>query len=139
MSDKRMKRRREKLWRENPNCRRCGVPTILPVDLMVRYGVAGNQLQKHIPQHVIDQMATIEHRRSRLNPLRGSDRDEATTLYCYKCNQESNNEELRSIPIEELRKLASHIQDYVKDWRRARARDLQFSPEADYTPDAFGD
>lgn len=134
-----MKRRRNRLWQEDPRCRRCGVVTVLPTQLIAEYGVEGNTLTKHLPKEVMDRMATIEHLRSRLNPTRGSDFSEATTLYCYRCNQTANNEELKTVPIEQLRLLASHVQKYVKDWRQARARDLQFTPDADYTPDAFGD
>lgn len=135
MSDPRMKRRRTRLWNEDPHCRRCGVVTILPQDLASRYKLANvGDISKKVPKGIHEQMATIEHQRSRLNPLRGTNWEESTTLYCYKCNQEANDEEMRNMPVEVLQQLSQQHQKRVVEHQKA-ARPLHLSPGPDPRPD----
>lgn len=80
------KKRKLKLWSENPHCHWCGCLTVLA------------------NTHVENQ-ATVDHLYSRYNPARYLDRghDEPTTvLACYKCNHERGVKETASRPREEL-------------------------------------
>ena len=91
-----VKRRRRKLWLQDPTCRFCGILTILPEDLP--------------PNSVKNTKATIEHLDSRYNPMRGAYQGmsgkiaERCTLACWKCNNDRNKVEQEQVPIEELRK-----------------------------------
>lgn len=94
-----LKRRRIKLWNESPACRWCGVETILPEELARRYGDANKA-----PYEVAQRMATIEHVHSRLSGrYQTHGREETLTLFCRKCNNERGAQEMRSLPIEEVR------------------------------------
>lgn len=90
-SSSKKRRRRKKLWLENPHCHWCGILTVL-ID-------NGNGLKKHP-----DNMATIDHVKSRYDKTRR--KNNVWVLACRKCNQKRNNEETKSIPLEELRERA---------------------------------
>jgi hypothetical protein len=75
----------------NPYCPRCGVKMILPEDLP-NYGPK----LKVIP----DNMCTLEHVHSRLNPLRGV--PFPNTILCAKCNHEEGRKDELTAGINEL-------------------------------------
>lgn len=98
MAGGKFKKQRTRLWKENPHCFYCKCLTILPEDLPVEHGYASGKL-KNVP----DDMATIEHIYSRLNPsrwIRGK-----RVLACYKCNNEKSREEELALPIEVRRQI----------------------------------
>lgn len=82
---------RYKLWVQNPNCIYCGIETILPEDC--------NEKGKPAPPH----MATIDHKYSRLNPLRNVVKQEYL-LCCNLCNNYRGRVEQDKLPLEELQK-----------------------------------
>ncbi len=89
---------RIRLWKEDPHCRFCKVLTILPESLPAEIK-NGRRNIKSVP----DNMATIDHLESRLNPVRRKLRGMlSVTLSCNKCNFERNREEELSLPLEEL-------------------------------------
>lgn len=107
-------KRRLNLWREDPRCRRCGIVTLLPEEAAYEAGVLfdGN-LMRHLKRarrkDIRDRIATLEHTRSRYHPARLEKEPYGTrtTLFCWRCNFESNEKELKAIPVEEKRILAS--------------------------------
>lgn len=115
-----LKRRRLKLWKENPHCSFCGVLTILPEDV-------SRKTKAPDP----DNMATIEHVYSRLNPHRNiKDKEERRRaqkeefgqrriLSCRKCNLERSEKEQSELSIDEKRqrggKCPSYLRLYTKE------------------------
>lgn len=100
-----LRKQRTRLWEEDPHCRNCGVLTILPHD------VPGYQPESKFVSP--DNMATIQHVYSRLNPerrqingTRGNQPEPRHLLWCFKCNQEDCKKEMDELGIEELRKRA---------------------------------
>jgi len=92
-STERLKRRRTKLWIQNPHCIYCGVETILPEDV---------ERGKPAPPH----MATIDHKYSRFHSLRttpNSPMEIRRVLCCNLCNNYKAQLEADKIPIEILR------------------------------------
>lgn len=82
---------RIKLWIKNPYCVYCGIETILPEDHKQKRGVP-------VPKNV----ATIDHKYSRYNPMRNIEKQELL-LCCNLCNNYRAQIEEEKIPIEELR------------------------------------
>lgn len=84
---------KEVLWKANPNCRFCGVRTVIL-----------KQNGKSSPAYD-PKMATIEHLYSRYNPKRsvGFNRNKVT-LACAKCNNDRQKKEADSLGIEEIRR-----------------------------------
>ncbi len=96
----RVRRRKEYLYEQNPNCPDCGVKMILPPK-----GVSSNSLK----------LATIEHENNKYHPEKrykiptleesrksSKDRTGRTHLLCKKCNNGKAGRETRSMPKEEL-------------------------------------
>jgi 5-methylcytosine-specific restriction endonuclease McrA len=80
------------MWQENPHCYYCGVLTIW----VTRSGGKAKSNE-----------ATIEHLRSRYHKDRrepAGKNERRLVLACYKCNHEKNEEEQKSVPIEERRR-----------------------------------
>jgi len=90
MSNKKQRlRRRNRLWREDPRCRKCGKPTVLPSAL----GITGGK-QPH-------NLATLQHFDDRHTALRGDFAgEERTTLWCFECNKRDNEMRLAALPLE---------------------------------------
>lgn len=84
---RRLRKRREKLWLENPRCRFCGIHTLL-------------KSSEGVAQPEKDRLATIEHLDSRYKSDRGTHNGERTTLACWRCNNDRNKVEQEAIPIE---------------------------------------
>lgn len=93
---------RIKLWSENPYCVYCGIETILPDDHRQRRGVP-------VPKNV----ATIDHKYSRYNPMRNVEKQELL-LSCNLCNNYRAQLEEDKIPIEELRTRSQRAIRYRK-------------------------
>jgi hypothetical protein len=86
----RLRNRRERLWKSNPNCHWCKQFTILP----------DGEIAK-------DNWATIDHLRCRLHPQRHEPNPKAeqrTVLACWKCNNERNKGEMKEAGLEILQK-----------------------------------
>ncbi len=84
---KAIRKRREKLWLEDPTCKNCGVPTILPKDIEGMVKPDGVPRDVEVP----DNMATIQHIYPRNHPERhrkNKNNEERRILWCYKCNKE---------------------------------------------------
>lgn len=83
---KSLRKWRERRWKIDPHCEKCGVETIRPQDVPgVRFKPDGTPIIKKIP----DNMATVQHRFDRLHPQRrGNSRERKRYLWCYKCNHE---------------------------------------------------
>lgn len=81
---------RNRLWNINPRCEKCGVVTILPIDVPgACYDEAGLLHIKNVP----DNMATIQHKYDKLHPMRQENRsakkrERRRFLWCIKCNRE---------------------------------------------------
>ena len=81
-----IKKVRDRLFTNDPHCRKCGVLTISP---------------ETVPNPACppDNMATLEHIFSRYHPIRYSDdylrmkAKDRRTLLCYRCNQNNAKEE----------------------------------------------
>ena len=91
----RLRKRREKLWLEDPRCRFCGIYTLL-------------KSGEGIAQPEKDRLATIEHLDSRYNSGRGTHNGERTTLACWKCNNKRNQIEQELIPIDVKHERSRH-------------------------------
>ena len=89
----RLRRRKLKLWNQNPHCFFCGVLTEL--------APANDSFFKKK-----DNTTTIEHLNTRYNPKRWlpGNNKERTVLACNKCNLERGRQEELQVPIEERRK-----------------------------------
>lgn len=101
----RLKRRRERLWKESPLCRNCGVETVPP----------GPDVDPRLPT-----MATIEHLDSRSSGQRGSfggTKNPRTTLWCKRCNNERGTPKKRVVAAKALEAVAS-----VEYWSAEVAR-----------------
>ncbi len=82
MSSKRLRKRKERLWKENPHCRNCGDLTILPE----KYKATEKQP---------DNLATIQHFHHKYHPDRHKPNptgEVRTDLWCYKCNNKDAKE-----------------------------------------------
>ena len=90
-------RSRYRLWRaQNGRCHFCGVQTVFPDK--------GNGKQTPKPN-----WATLEHLDDRYSPNRGKyPGDYRRVMACWQCNHDRNVERQKSIPIDELRRRASH-------------------------------
>jgi hypothetical protein len=97
---KSLKKQRQRKWQADPRCEQCGVVTMLPEHLARRFHQPVLNLAG-IPAEFRNRMATIEHVRSRLHPLRrvGTGKHQ---LLCWLCNQKRNDGELALMPLEEL-------------------------------------
>jgi len=93
---------RDRLWKVDPHCRQCGVLTILPQDIVKGRDRFGKL--RHYP----DNMATIDHLRSRYDLKRRiHDRNERRyILLCIKCNNKREKEETSKLKIEKLWELS---------------------------------
>ncbi len=98
---RRLRRRLNRLWAEDPNCRFCHKPTLHPIFYTDR---------EKRKLGIRDKLATIEHLDSKNNPLRGTyPTDEPrTTLACWRCNNDRNRAEQESIPIEIKQEASKH-------------------------------
>ena len=88
-----LKRRRDKLFSENPYCYWCGCVVIHPETI---------ERKETQPKN----MATIDHLRDRLNSSRtepNPNREIRTVLSCKDCNEKRSRESEKALPIEELR------------------------------------
>jgi len=95
---KRLRRRRHKLFKENPYCFYCGE------EMVLRESRGGGIWPPNA--------ATIEHLISRNNPLRGVIEGK-TVLACKQCNEQAGAEEERALPIEELWRRAGHLKRMI--------------------------
>lgn len=86
-----MKLIKYKLWVKDPRCIYCGIETILPEEC--------NEKGKPAPPH----MATIDHKYSRLNPLRDVVKQEYL-LCCNLCNNYRGQVEQGKLSLEELQR-----------------------------------
>lgn len=102
---------RERLWKKDPHCRYCGVITVLPSSPLLKRGKDGKL--RHYP----DNMATIDHLRSRLDPERQNHypSERRYILACWKCNNERSKKENSKLRIEEL-------------WKRSGRMPIAMSP-----------
>jgi len=94
----RLKRRRARLFKENPYCIYCGVEMILPEDANVK--------KRDAPP---DNLCTSEHFFSALHPrkinkkgIRGK-----VIICCHKCNIERGNYWAQQLGLKELHKRAN--------------------------------
>lgn len=101
-NDKRLQRQRFRLWQQDPRCYYCRVITILPESLSLPR--ARNGGLKVYPNN----LATLEHLRSRLHPKRLEPNPTYTeqrhVLACRKCNQETCRRDELLAGIDELRR-----------------------------------
>lgn len=88
MANQYLQKQRRKMWDKDPRCENCGVVTVLPEDLPGKISKLGIKQIKVVPPN----MATIQHKYSRLHPNRGlAPNDERVHfLWCTKCNFEEN-------------------------------------------------
>ena len=90
----RLRRRRLRLFRDNPYCTFCGGVMVLAKDR---------------PNSV-----TIEHLVSRNHPLRGKITGK-TVLACKRCNGQRGQAELEALPVEELWRRAGHLERMIAE------------------------
>lgn len=91
MNTKQKRKRRERLFKMNPHCYHCGCKLVLPM----------GEPHKTEPEN----SATLEHIRTRLNPLRQELNDGVSTrtvLSCWKCCNKGAADEQGELPKEEL-------------------------------------
>ena len=75
------------MWKKNPHCENCKRLTVLPEDVPYVIGSDGKRKIKVVPDH----MATIQHKYSRLSPLRRKrTTDRRLLLWCHKCNYDDH-------------------------------------------------
>lgn len=91
MSRKRLQKRRLALWIEDPRCHWCGQLTVLPT---------GEAKVAAPPEN----MATIDHLRSRFHHERGRGTQPATVLACWRCNNDRCKAEQEQIALFERRR-----------------------------------
>jgi hypothetical protein len=121
----RYKLKREKHWRQDPHCRRCGVVTYLPQDL---YEDPAHMKRIKIPGVHREQLATIGHRYSRLDPRRKQ--GGKYVLICHKCNQKENMEDCERFAEEFKRR--SDAGQRLKAYIRRPKRDERPWEEFEY-------
>lgn len=100
MANNYLQKQRRRMWMNNPCCENCGVLTILPEDVPGRVNSSGIKQIREVPSN----MATIQHKYSRLHPKRGTNPNERVHfLWCTKCNAEESiiqeREYYRSSPL----------------------------------------
>lgn len=112
-ANKQQKRRRNRLFREHPFCHFCDCRLVLIKDPKVKYWP--------------DNSATIEHRKTRLDPTRGTDRspENLTVLACRKCNQDRGRAAEIVAGIEELRRRSGYFKRFEKKEEICRMLNLQ--------------
>jgi len=93
---------RDRLWKVNPCCRYCGILTILPQDIIKGRDSFGKL--RHYPNN----MATIDHLRSRYDPKRQihNRNEKRYILSCVQCNNKREKKETDNIKIEKLWELS---------------------------------
>ncbi len=101
----RYKRRRTRLFNENPHCPFCGVLMVLPESLP-DYGPR----IKVFP----DNLCTIEHLFSKLNPEKP--KQGKTMICCKKCNEDRARAEESKLSIEEKQQRANHRGHRFYNW-----------------------
>lgn len=106
---KSFKQQREKMWQQNPHCRRCGVLTILPKDVPgARFKPNGQLMIKVVPPN----MATIQHKYDRLHPNRKKEtKEKRHFLWCAKCNWEYHIEHETPRSSAYSKKINQHNED----------------------------
>lgn len=105
---KRMRRRKEWLYAQSPNCKKCG--------RIMYLNKRGENLKEYRPD-----LATIQHLNNRYHPeirqspptpeeqrLSLETRKGRTELWCAECNNLDQIEETKSLPIEELWRRSGH-------------------------------
>ena len=97
------RRQRYRLWKQNPKCHWCNVETIY---------IENFHLQTDLRQQNI--WATIDHLYSRLTPELRQSGNNKHILSCWKCNNDRNNKELQSIPIEHRRKISGRFPSKIE-------------------------
>lgn len=100
-----------KLWAKDPHCIYCGIETILPDDC--------NEKGKPAPPN----MATIDHKYSRLNPLRNVVKQEYL-LCCNLCNNYRGQVEQDKLSIEELQRRSRKGFDRPYSKKRQRVKTI---------------
>lgn len=104
-SSKQRRKQRQKLWNENPHCYYCGILTV-PPEIRTK-----EQVEKG---YYFDNMATLEHLFSRLNPKRYEKHKFKTVrhvLACYKCNNDKSMEDTNINFAEEHRRRSLKLVD----------------------------
>lgn len=102
--------RRTNLWKEDNHCRRCGIETLLPDQIMSKYRLLESQKSDFIKLISLEdrnQMATIQHIYDRYHPLRltvPKNQESRYELWCWKCNNEDSLERSRTQEIRDLQK-----------------------------------
>ena len=89
---KRLRRQRERMWKENPHCHWCGIETVL-----IPYGAKVKQENN---------AATIDHLRDKYNPEKRQEpnlnNETRRVLACFSCNVRRSAEATAKLPKEEL-------------------------------------
>lgn len=94
-STARIKRRRTRLFGENPHCPKCGVLMVLPETLEKRRGQI-----RYFPPNT----CTIAHRYSKVHPQRQEYIENKNGICCVKCNVEDGHNELTALlTLDEIR------------------------------------
>jgi hypothetical protein len=94
------------MYAENPDCPFCGVRMILPEDIGFDLRRDGRGEMRQFIKAELDNMCTIEHIYSKLNPLRNSPEIKDMPKYmicCKKCNNARGRAEEAALGIEVLR------------------------------------
>jgi hypothetical protein len=89
------KKRKIRLWNQDPHCHWCGCLTELICDPEIK------------PGQVNPKMATVDHLRTKYDPNRWTNnngKEERTVLACFKCNNDRAAKENASRPIEDLQR-----------------------------------
>lgn len=121
--DKKGKASRDIKFAEHPFCHWCGVKLIHPRDVTTK-------------THP-DNMATLDHLRSKFDPKRPNRKpgEQRWFLSCKKCNMERGRADEKAQPIEELRRRAGGHGDSQRhglDWtevKRGRFTPIQWPPK----------
>lgn len=93
-----IRRRRNALYKQSPYCRQCGVFMVRPEDLPKK------SKYSNVVAFQPDNMCTLEHTVSKLQPNRQEYVYCRNTILCRKCNEENARKEIEQLPIEELRR-----------------------------------
>lgn len=94
----RLRRRKIRLFEEDPHCHFCGCEVWLPPPNQTWHDFITAGLN-------LDAMATIEHLDPRFSDRRGKTRGPRTVLCCKKCNCDRNVEFMNSFSKEERNRL----------------------------------